>query len=95
MRRADARPPGSRKVGSARSRRSRPPYQACFRLPEAGASHAWQPAGDFDDTKHLALAKVNDRMQATGLLPIACQLFASRQPDSSDNLRGDPPVDRS
>ena len=46
-------------------------YQACFRLllPEASASHAWQPARDIDDAKRLALAKVNDWLQAAGLVP--------------------------
>lgn len=46
-------------------------YHACFRLllPEASASHGWQPARDVDDAKRLALAKVNDWMQAAGLAP--------------------------
>ena len=58
-------------------------YQACFRLllTEASASHAWQPARDVIEAKRLALAKVNDWMQAAGLVPVAGQLFACHRPE--------------
>lgn len=46
-------------------------HQACFRLmlPEASASSTWRPARDVEDARRLALIKINDWMQAAGLVP--------------------------
>lgn len=46
-------------------------HQACFRLnlPEASASTSWRPATDVDDAKRLALIKINDWLNAAGLVP--------------------------
>ncbi|CUT12517.1 hypothetical protein BF49_3597 [Bradyrhizobium sp.] len=45
-------------------------HQACFRLtlPEASAT-TWRPARDVDDARRLALIKINDWLQAAGLVP--------------------------
>jgi hypothetical protein len=46
-------------------------YRACFRLnlPEASASTSFRPASDVDDAKRLALIKINDWLNAAGLVP--------------------------
>ena len=46
-------------------------HQACFRLslPEASASTSWRPAADVDDAKRLAAIKINDWLNAAGLVP--------------------------
>lgn len=46
-------------------------HRACFRLtlPEASAGHAWRPASDVDDAKRMALIKINDWLNAAGLVP--------------------------
>jgi hypothetical protein len=46
-------------------------HQACFRLmlPEASASTTWRPARDVDDARRLALIKINDWLNAAGLVP--------------------------
>jgi hypothetical protein len=46
-------------------------HQAAFRLalPEASAGHAWRPASDVIDAKRLALIKINDWLNAAGLVP--------------------------
>ncbi|MCK1536852.1 MULTISPECIES: hypothetical protein [unclassified Bradyrhizobium] len=45
-------------------------HRACFRLslPEASAT-SWRPANDVDDAKRLALIKINDWLNAAGLVP--------------------------
>lgn len=45
-------------------------HRACFRLslPEASAT-SWRPASDLDDAKRLALIKINDWLNAAGLVP--------------------------
>lgn len=63
-------------------------YHACFRLllPEASASHAWQPARDVDDAKHLALVKINDWLNAAGMAPLGCsagKLIAAQRSEQS------------
>lgn len=57
-------------------------YQACFRLtlPEASAGQAFRPASDLDDARRLALLKINDWLQAAGLVPTG-QLFACHRPE--------------
>lgn len=46
-------------------------HQACFRLmlPEASASTTWRPARDVVDARRLALIKINDWLNAAGLVP--------------------------
>ncbi|UFW75177.1 hypothetical protein [Bradyrhizobium sp. WU425] len=46
-------------------------YRACFRLslPEASAT-SWRPASDIDDAKRLTLIKINDWLNAAGVVPI-------------------------
>jgi len=46
-------------------------YGACFRLnlPDASASTGFRPAADVDDAKRLALIKINDWLNAAGLVP--------------------------
>ncbi|WP_439399027.1 hypothetical protein ACRQ5Q_16825 [Bradyrhizobium sp. PMVTL-01] len=46
-------------------------HQACFRLtlPDASASIAWWPVADIADARRLAAIKINDWMQAAGLVP--------------------------
>lgn len=46
-------------------------HQACFRLtlPEASASTSWRPASDVDDARRLAAIKINDWLNAAGLVP--------------------------
>ena len=46
-------------------------HQACYRinLPEASASTSGRPASDVDDAKRLALIKINDWLNAAGLVP--------------------------
>jgi hypothetical protein len=45
-------------------------HQACFRLtlPEASAT-TWRPARDIVDARRLALVKINDWLNAAGLVP--------------------------
>ena len=45
-------------------------HQACFRLslPDASAS-SWRPAADIADARRLALIKINDWMNAVGVIP--------------------------
>jgi hypothetical protein len=45
-------------------------YPICFRLelPDA-SSRAWQPARDIVDARRLALIKINDWLNAAGLVP--------------------------
>lgn len=46
-------------------------HQASFRLmlPDVSAS-SWRPALDFADARRLALVKINDWMNAAGVVPI-------------------------
>ncbi|MEY9466314.1 hypothetical protein ABH973_006727 [Bradyrhizobium ottawaense] len=46
-------------------------HQACFRLtlPEASASTTWRPARDVVEARRLALVKINDWLNAAGLVP--------------------------
>lgn len=46
-------------------------HQACFRLhlPEASASTSYRPASDVADARRLALIKINDWLNAAGLVP--------------------------
>lgn len=46
-------------------------HQPCFRLtlPEASAGQSFRPANDIDDARRLALIKINDWLQAAGLVP--------------------------
>ncbi|EJN11825.1 hypothetical protein PMI42_04839 [Bradyrhizobium sp. YR681] len=46
-------------------------HQACFRLhlPEASASTSFRPASDVDEAKRLTLVKINDWLNAAGLVP--------------------------
>ncbi|MCK1568961.1 hypothetical protein IVB08_34450 [Bradyrhizobium sp. 173] len=60
-------------------------YRACFRLslPEASAT-SWRPASDLEDAKRLALIKINDWLNAAGVVPIgagAGRLIACHQPE--------------
>jgi len=45
-------------------------YQACFRLslPDASAT-AWRPAVDVTEARRLAAIKINDWMNAAGVVP--------------------------
>lgn len=50
-------------------------HQAAFRLtlPEASAGQAFRPASDVDEAKRLAAIKINDWLNAAGLVPMAGQ----------------------
>ncbi|QOG20431.1 hypothetical protein [Bradyrhizobium sp. SEMIA] len=46
-------------------------YQACFRLtlPDASASIAWWPVADISAARRLVAIKIDDWIQAAGLVP--------------------------
>jgi hypothetical protein len=45
-------------------------FPMCFRLDLPGASsRAWMPAYDIEDARRLALVKINDWLNAAGVVP--------------------------
>lgn len=64
-------------------------HQMCFRLllPDASAT-SWRPARDLADARRMALAKINDWLNAAGLAPSGAMPNAIGATSSSSPARG-------